>query len=236
MAPTWIPHLKLNYGGQLGAAVPEIWSNTLRFYVLDFEPTRGQLVTAAASCQVPLRNWIAQTQSKITSQASLTYAKLNWVKADGKQRDTDTVIYDMNPVGQGGTTTQQPPFFQTQAVTFRTRVSRGRGHSGRVYPPVTAFNADSGTPYCTAADATAMATAYTTLVQGLREAIGLTWAADGGPIPDLAVFSVGSTTAPVLPALWTPVIGCVVDRVPDVQHRRTNRIPRSEGDLVLLDP
>ena len=236
MAATYLPHLRLSYGGVLGNSVPEQWSNTLRWTVLGQPPSRDQLEAACDAVRSPLAAWFQRSDSGIHVQASLTWAKLNWILETGRQRDTETVQSDFAPPVGGSRQEPAPPYYQTFAVTFRTRVSRGRGHSGRVFPPMVVHLETNGTPYTTAASANAMASSYALLVRQARAAMGLIWQDSGVGVPILAVQSPGSSTAPVRGALQSEIIATVVDRVPDVQHRRTNRVPRSEGNTVLIDP
>lgn len=236
MATSYVPHLRLSFGGTLGDSVQEIWSNTVRFNVIGTPPTREQLETACNALVPVTKAWFQSQSAKIHAEAKLTWIKLNWVGADGKQRDSETVLADVVPPASGQDLTPAPPYYQTFAITLRTRVSRGRGHSGRIFPPMVALNAVSGTPYTTAAAATGMATTFIQFLRDARFAMGEVWQDQGVGLPDPAVFSAGSTTAPVRAPLMNLIISAVVDRVPDVQHRRTNRVPRSEGNTVLLDP
>ena len=235
MVATYIPHMKLAYGGTLGLLTPEEWSNGLRFTVLGNPPNEQQLQSMCDAAVGPLTTWMRSSGASINQAAFLTYAKLNWITATGKQRDQNTILTDITGV-RGGSTLQTPPYYQTAAVTFRTRLRRGRGHTGRVFPPAVSIEnnpADPIGPYMSVAQASAMATAYRNLIVDLRTAFAT--ALGGQPVPDLVVHSVGNTNTGV-PAKAELVIGTVVDRVPDVQHRRTNRIPRAEGNQALLDP
>lgn len=236
MVATYSPHLRLSFGGSLGDSKLDIWTNTLKWHVLGTPPNRELLVEAAAQCVPGISNWFQRPATKISSNAHLEWIKLNWIDADGKQRDTDTVLFDLLAPVSGNDSQFIPPWYQTFAITLRTRVSRGRGHSGRIFPPMVVFNAQAGAPYTSTGIATAMADSFVTMVRDVRTAMGVVWQDEGVGVPDLSVISVGSTTAPVRPALWTPVIAAVCDRVPDVQHRRTNRVPRAEGDTVIIDP
>jgi hypothetical protein len=235
---TWTPHLRMSYGGTLGAPAVEIWTNTVKWKVTGFEPDAALLQAACDAVTPIVSAWIARSGSLINSAALLTWVKLNWIGANGKQRDTNTVQTDLAPGTAGGNSASTPAFSQTQAITLRTRVNRGRGHAGRVYPPVTVFAADgAGSPYLDAGLAGGMATSFTTFLRDARAALAGVFVAafPGSLAPDPAVFSGGSALKGTQP-LWTPIISAVVDRVPDVQHRRTNRIPRAEGATILLDP
>lgn len=237
MAATWVPHLRLAWGGTLGSTTPEIWTNTVKWNLVGgVPPTRDQLVTACDAVEAPLKAWFQGQQTGISNQAVISWAKLNWILADGKQRDQDTVQNDFAPPVRGGVSGSAPPFYQTQAITLRTRVSRGRGHSGRIFPPMVSFAAEDGGPYATSVSVSQQASSFITCLRALRDAMGLSWLDAGPGVPDPAVFSVGSNTGTVRAPLMTPIISAVCDRVPDVQHRRTNRVPRLEGTTTLLDP
>jgi hypothetical protein len=231
---TWTPHLRLTYGGQLGLTGVDTWSNTIRFQMQTLQPSQEQLQAAAAACEAPLSTWMGSSGARINNAAKLNWIKLNWVLADGKQRDQQTIIHDLVTPKSGIATTSNPPWYQTAALTFRTRIKRGRAHSGRLFPPVVAVDIPAQSPYIESAQAVGMATAGKTLLLGLRNAMAQSWQAGGGEIPVPAVFSPGDGAG--RPPLWQPIIGVVVDRVPDVQHRRTKQVPRSETTVQLLDP
>jgi hypothetical protein len=237
MVATWNPHLRLTYGGTLGDAPPtEVWSNTVKWHCQGFEPGRAQLLAGAQAAAVPLAAWFSGSAAKIHRSAHLNFVKLNWVQASGKQRDTDTVLFDISPATNGGSNTQTPPFYQSFAVTLRTSQKRGRAHAGRVFPPMVVLdNPDAGTPYASTTAVGGMATAYVVMLRAVRTALATAFAVPGGGVPDPAVHSAGDSVTGVAP-LWLPITAAVVDRVPDVQHRRTKQIPRSEGLTVLLDP
>lgn len=238
MAKTWVPHVKLQYGGSLGNAGLDQWSNSLRFVTLPaFTPSLADLDAACAAVVGPLSSWIARPGSNISSSAHLDFVKLNWVLATGKQRDNDTVLRDVIPYAAGGVGNNPPPWYQTFAVTFRTRTRRGRGSVGRVFPPLVFHDApafEQG-PYTSLAKADGMTESFATLVRDLRTAMAQAWTGGGSNVPIFSVLSPGDTVAGTAP-ITQEIISLHVDRVPDVQHRRTNRVPRAEGSTVLLDP
>ena len=238
MAKTYVPHMKLQYGGALGLAALDEWSNSLRFLPPPgFAPSDEDLDAACAACVVPLSDWMARADTNISNSAKLDVVKLNWVQANGKQRGQNTILRDVIPSVSGAVGINPPPWFQTFAVTFRTRNRRGPGSVGRVYPPLVFHDAPSFEqgPYTTAAKATAMANSFRTLVIDLRTAIAQAWTGGGSNVPVWSVMSPGDTVRGTQPRA-TEIISVVVDRVPDVQHRRTNRVPRAEGTTVIIDP
>lgn len=238
MAKTWLPHLKVTLGGALGnnnggagdGSSLEIWSCGFRYFSPTLEnapPTVVAMQSASNNMIGKAVTWFAAAASEISSTASLQTLKLVWILNTGKQRDVNTIVQDA-PIGTvGGITGLSPIWEQTYALTFRTRVSRGRGHSGRVYPPLSGPQPLAGTPYCAVADATGMAASMATLLNNWTTDIraGIPSSNDG----TFAVMSAGDTTPPGLDPLATPITGVVCDRVADIQHRRTNRVPRSEG-------
>lgn len=234
----WEPHLKLSWGGNLGVPAMEVWSNTVKWKVTGFEPSRDELESACAAVAPIIGTWLHSADAAINQSAVLSWVKLNWVLATGKQRDAVTVLHELLPSVAGGNSYATPPFYQTAAITLRTRLTRGRAHSGRIFPPMVAFDTASLlTPYASVASVNAQANAFITLLRNVRTALGTAFTAGhpGALTPDPGVFSAGSIEHATAP-LWEPIISAVVDRVPDVQHRRTNRIPRSEGTTVVLDP
>jgi hypothetical protein len=200
-------------------------------------PSRDTLQLACDGLVAPLTAWLQSHDSCISGNASLTWVKLNWVLATGLQRDTNTVQSEIGPFvtgleNQGGT-----PFYLTYAITLRTRLRRGRGHAGRVFPPAVRCTAPNGDPYEPLAKVNTMATKFIELLNAARAVMQAAFILEtpGSLAPDPAVVSPGDTETGAI-ATWEPIISAVVDRVPDVQHRRTRQVPRSEGTTVLLDP
>lgn len=235
---TWTPHLRLSYGGTLGAPVIEEWSNTVRWKVEDLDGPSPAALDAALAALVgtnftsPLRGWISRAASGVHQSAILTWAKLNWVKADGLQRDPVTHFVETSQPGESSSTT--PPFYQTFAITLRTALPRGRAHSGRVFPPMVIHTPTaSGSPYLASANAVGMAQSFATLLEDVRDAMGTAFNSESIPQPDPAVFSPGVAAKGTAPT-WERILSCVVDRVPDVQHRRTHQVPRAEAATVAL--
>lgn len=238
---TWLPHLKLAFGGPLGANIDE-WSCSVRLKcstddggnIPSVEYTDAQIEAALTGLVTPLSAWFAKNSTFIHASATMTYAKLNWIRADGKQRDINTHRRDFAPVNGGGSGTP-PPWFVTAALTMRTNYARGRGHAGRIFPPLISAATGSGTPYFSAADATAMAASWATALNDISKAVQ-TARGTGDVTPVYPV--IGSPATSGGPNAGGPLLlrvtGVVVDRVPDVQHRRTNRVPRAEGTRAAV--
>jgi hypothetical protein len=231
---TWVPHLRLTYGGTIGTSTTETWSNTIRFHLMTFVPTVEQLTAGAAACETPLKAWLNADFARISSTAKLNWIKLNWVLSNGQQRDQQTIVHDLAAPFPGKIVGGSPPWYQTVALTFRTRQKRGRGHAGRIFPPLVTVAIAADQPYISAVDASNMASQGKTLLTGLRSAMATSWQAAGGEIPVPAVFSPGDGAGKN--PLFVPITGVTVDRVPDVQHRRTKQVPRAESGVSLLDP
>lgn len=232
---TWVPHLRLTFGGTIGTTTTETWSNTIRFHMMNTVPSADNLQAAAVALEAPIKTWFTSVGASINGTAKLSWIKLNWVTANGSQRDQQTIIHEFTAVPGGGSVgTQAVPWFQTVALTFRTRLKRGRGHSGRIFPPLVAVSVASDQPYIGAAQANGLASAGRTLLTSVRSTLGTSFAGIGGEIPVPSVFSPGDGASK--PPLFVPIIGVVCDRVPDVQHRRTKQVPRAESTTALLDP
>lgn len=233
---TFLKHIKLQFGGTIGTTSTEIWSCTVRFKgntddsasvpSVDFSPE--QLDTALGLLNAPLQAWMNASDSQLSSNAKLAWAKLNQIEANGKQRDVNTHRIDTGIVS--GSTTRYVPWYQTQALTMRTNISRGRGHSGRIYPPLTLAQPEGGSPYIAEADANRMATSWAAALNGIADAIQTArGVSDATPVYPVIGSPVPTRVGDTGGALLMRVTGVVVDRVPDVQHRRTNAVPRLEG-------
>jgi hypothetical protein len=226
----------MSWGGQLGFVGSESWSNTLRWKTVNQTPDAG-ILQGACDLLVPVvTNWLRSAGAQINQGALLDYVKLNWILDTGLQRDPNTVISEVLPQVGGADASACPPFYQTFALTLRTRLKRGRTHAGRIYPPLVHHApAGAGQPYCSDAAANGMAAAFLTLIRDSRTVLGTALGGGGGSAPDPAVFSPANPAKGYV-AAWAPIIGVGVDKVPDVQHRRTKSIPRNETDLALIDP
>jgi len=230
-----VPHLRLSWGGTLGAPAAEVWTNSLKWANDQSEtPTRDSLVAAAAAAAVPLKTWFGSSDATISPSAKLTWVKLNYIQADGKQRDQETVQFDVTPAKAGGFSAKSALWIQSYAITLRTGLTRGRGHAGRIYPPAVGdpqwFDGDTG--YLSALAAGGMALAFGTAIRDIRNAI------NGVILPvqnayDAVVIS-ASKTGDARPPQSNEIVSVVCDRVPDIQHRRSNRLPRSESTTYVI--
>lgn len=233
---TWLQHIRLSFGGPLGGGMEE-WSNTVRLKhnanragnVGSVGVTGSQLDGGLERLEAPLKAWFSRSESGIHNSAQLTWAKLNLILTTGKQSEAATHYREWTAVG-GGLLGGAPPWYQTAALTMRTDYKRGRAHSGRIFPPLIAYPIAAGGPYISEAQATAMATSWATALDDICAAIvDASW-----PLPNQDLYpviaSAGTAVGPDPggPVLL-PVTGVVVDRVHDVQHRRTNRVPRLES-------
>jgi len=232
---TVVPHIRLSWGGTLGTPDAEIWTNTLKWANdQSTTPTRASLEDAAAAVAVPLTTWFTSTESMISNAAKLRWVKLNFILSNGRQRDTDTVTFDLPTPAQGLTKTANPLWVQSYALTLRTGLSRGRGHAGRIFPPACGDNTmyDIGLGYLNAGSASAMALKFGTCIRDIRDTMNPLLDPVGNAY-DLVIIS-ASQTGDTRPPQSNEVVSVVCDRVPDIQHRRTNRLPRAEGNTVVI--
>lgn len=229
-----VPQLKLTWGGALGVPNLEIWSNGVTFGFVDANaaPSEAEVRAVVDAIAEPLRLWHVGAASGISATASLQWTKAVWLLANGKQRDTNTARHDFpaNTFGQGGSAI----WAQTYAITLRTKLARGRSHSGRIFPPAVGFQPEAKTPYAAAGSVEGMAAGFAQLLMSMQTAIHLVLNPTNDAVPQRvlvpSVSSPGDTVTGVVPLL-EPITGVVVDRVADIQHRRTNRVPRNEGPL-----
>jgi hypothetical protein len=237
-----VPHLRLSWGGSLGTPAAEIWTNTLKWANdQSLAPTRDALVGAVAAAAVPLKTWFSSLNARISPQAKMNWVKLNYIQGNGLQRDTDTVVFDVVPGAPGGAATDQAPWIQSYALTLRTGLSRGRGHAGRIFPPACGNPADysGSTGYVARNIADYMALEFGTCIRDVRNAMNGALGLEQPPFLnegvayDLVVIS-ASKTGDNRPPQSNEVVSVVCDRVPDIQHRRSNRLARAEGNTVVI--
>lgn len=246
MSLVWFPHLRMSFGGHLGTPGVDNWSNTVRFVSqgliddgdLDAAPSRDELEDAVEALWTPLSIWFNNANSSIANCAHLDWVKLNLIKPDGKQRDVNTVLKDDATVAGGSG--QSVPWYQTVALTHRTALARGRAHAGRIYPPAVTAPVETQTPYISANQANGMAKSWANSLFDIMAAIVSPGALGNGRTDwKPAVLAAGNTAPPTGPAtspLWQAITAVVADRVPDVQHRRTRQVPRSEGNPQAFAP
>jgi hypothetical protein len=223
MAPNWTPHIKISFGGTIGNPPLEIWSNSVRFHIPGNAPSEQGLQDIANAAAPYVSAWIGRGASAIRQAVLGTYVKAVWVQANGRQRDANTAQADLVPATSFGTLAAPGIWPQTYCLTFRTAIKRGRAHSGRIYPPYAGNGASAGSPYLAQGDAQGMANSGAVLLTNLRLAVSAT---SVGASP--TVFSPGDTVKGT-PPVYNPITAVVVDRVADIMHSRSNRVPRSES-------
>lgn len=231
---TWVPHVQLSWGGTLGAGTSEVWTNGVKMACPGGAPTQAQLDGLLPTLQSIASNFVSGAvighntgNSHSSTDVHVSWVKANYIEATGLQRDSQTHVLDFPPVSG---LSQPVPFYQTYALTFRTALKRGRSHAGRIFPPCVSIPVVAGTGMASAADATEVATAGMELLNRINVEIGN---AAGAPFGAVAVFSRGLANASIEPILQT-ITAVELDRVPDVQHRRTNRLHRSVVGPILI--
>jgi hypothetical protein len=234
MTKVYTPHLRVSWGGALGVPEVEIWSNTVNFVdSTGTVPTEPEILDIAGGIWTPIRDWFVDSGSIIGPAASLKWLKVVWVLANGHQRDVNTVVHDF-AANVFGTGNQGIPIWeQSYCLTLRTAIARGRSHSGRIYPPLNGGAPEAKTPYMAAGSANVMAANFATCLMAIQA--GITASFDPAVTNFRpSVVSPGDTVRGTGP-LTQPITGVVVDRVADIQHRRTNRVPRLEGTLAVVE-
>lgn len=232
----WIPHVRVSWGGTLGTPPTEIWTNTVRFKLTSIaQPSIAQLQAAADLAAPVIAAWVHDNSAFLCHDAALAWVKVNSIGTNGRQLNTETVESAVGLPVTGYLSSNNVPWYQTQALTLRTQKARGRAHAGRIFPPLVWGNVLAGSTYIDATSATAMATAFARCLFALNDAMSVGIAGGVGELAIASVFSPGSM-AKGTPGLFEPIVSVVCDRVPDVQHRRTNRVARSESPEVALGP
>lgn len=233
--------MKMTFGGDIGTPALEKWTNTLRFWFGGdllgggYEPDRDQLQDMCNQLGGAVHDWMVNASAHINQSAKASWVKLNWIKADGTQRDLNTVVTDFTPVA-GIANTEPPPWYVTQVITLRTAVSRGRAHAGRIYPPLVWAGIDGSSPkgpYISATAAGEIAQAAAAFISSCATRIGDVVDVPADQVAHPIVMSPGSRERGTLP-LANDIIAAVVDRVPDVMHSRTTSVPRLEGATAAI--
>lgn len=235
---TYQPFIRAQWGGTLGDPAQDIWSNSVAFhgggnpFEPGYLPTRAELVEAAPNVFAALASWMGRPQSFISAGATLRYVKLNAILENGKQRDMATV--EFLGTRAGDTISQQHPWQASWALTLRSDTyTRGRGHSGRIYPPMVCAPMDAASPYTTFPAALLMAESFRDCLNGIAAAIGEAVDVPAAEVYHPVINSPGRVAAGQTG--FAPNIDRVVcDRVPDVQRRRVNAVLRSEGAPAMI--
>lgn len=243
---TYLPHVKVSFGGTLGVPPVEEWSNTVRFKIwregMGIEQddptdssailTSGDLDAALEVVAAPLQAWIQRPTSLISSTARLSWVKVHMIGDNGRHMDTLSHRLDFGGYG-GPIGSPQPHWYQTVALTLRTELSRGRSHSGRIFPPMVAAVPEGSTPYISFAQAGGMAASFATCLDEISSALNGLLVMNSHAYPVVA--SPATNTGPNPGgALLQRITGVVTDRVADVQHRRTRQVARSEGERAAV--
>lgn len=245
-------HLKVAWGGSLGNPAVEVWTNSLAVMGTTTDDIAGVaadgqqfLVDNIEALATAIKNWFVLTAQDggaadsvgtgISSSAYLEWVKLNLIDQTGHYELPSTTYFLPAKVAGGaardGSAYYNPPWQQSTAITLRTTISRGRGSKGRVYPPMSGPPPAINSPYSSAAQCLQMANSFKGLIDNINQGLGRGYnraAVHSDRFLNVCVESISPTTGPSAgkPALLTPVIGVEVDRVPDVQRRRVNRVPR----------
>lgn len=237
---TVLPHMRVSWGGTIGVPAVEQWSNAVAFAPDlstpggDEAPSLAELDLMVVSMAAKIRTYFTGPNSYCGAAAKLTWAKTVWVLGNGKQRDTNTSRFDF-PDGLFGPVATNPIWEQTYAITLRSDRIRGRGHAGRIYPPLSGGAPQGKTPYLDQGTVDAMSQGVTALLASLIASTAevLNGGESGPRILFPGIVSAGDTQTGVAP-LFTFITRVVTDRVADIQHRRTNQVPRAEGTTYPL--
>lgn len=247
-APTTpvLPHLRLTWGGDLGSPAADQWVNGLNWRVKGEPPSADELDAITAEVKDSISSWHQYAGLNTSAAARLAWIKAVYVQSSGKQRDQNTAEYDFPANALPAGSAQAIPWHQTYAITLRSANSRGLGSAGRIFPPACGPGPEGLTPYASATFANNVAAAFVSIFTQVRNGMirvlnpGLanngSWdnvELAGAPRSVfLAIVSRKSVTNPT-PRI-TDVTGVVLDRVADVQHRRTAQVPRLEGSTAAL--
>lgn len=224
-----LPHIRLSWGGTLGDAAQDVWSNALNWEIPGGTAASAAELEAIAAAVAPfVKTFVTGMPFDVSPAVAIRWVKAVWVLNTGKQRDQNTAIFDLPAAGRGIGSAKI--WEQTYALTLRTALKRGRGHAGRIFPPISGPQPTGQSPYAALEFATDAAATYAAGIKAMRQAISD--ALEGPRVANLVVVSRGSETNP--DPLLTTVTGVVMDRVADIQHRRVNRVARAEGALASI--
>lgn len=232
-AITWEPHCQIQFGGTMGVANKEVWTCGLRWVLVNpaAEPTQAQLTAALDPLIADIGAWFTAglpNSSFIAHDAQLVYVKFNMIESTGLQRAGDTVQAQVAGPANGPTG-QQVPWFQTYALTLRTGLTRGRAHSGRIFPPLVCMQPEAGSPYASDSNVAGYISAAANMITNINTHVE----ALPGLLGHIGIMSPGNTAKGTTPTHQL-VTHVTADRVADVQHRRTDRVPRLESETVVI--
>jgi hypothetical protein len=209
-------HWLFTFGGSLAGR--DEWTCGIRMSIDDgFLPKPEAVAEDAAleSFATPLRNWFGSTALRLSSQASLTFAKLNEIRPDGRYADQTTTHRLDFTEPTYGSLGRSVPLDMAAAVTWITSAARGQASKGRIYLP------------CPGWDLTSAGTFSTENVQGALNSTGTFLAAlqpsaaTGGLRP--AVISPGTVSSSEGAGRF--IRGMRIGDVPDRQRRRREGTP-----------
>jgi hypothetical protein len=225
------PHIRASWGGVLGNPGVEVWTNSVNLMGLTGGATAGATGAGLASqlpaLQAIVTGWFQAKDtdgrgiSAISATARLSWVKFNRIGADGKYLDNPNTL-EFAPVTGGGQYSATAPlpgiiWQQSSVISLLTGQPRGRGSHGRIYPP--ACGLPVGDDGYMAADLTLKMQANAVRLIGDLNKINNQ--AGSGALFNVCVVSAESKGRP---AKNTPVTRLHVDRIPDVQRRRVNRL------------
>lgn len=225
-----VPHVRLTWGGTLGGGAQDIWSNGLAFRVSNgLAPTAAELQAFAQATAPNLGDLVSASVFQTSPAVTMRWVKAVWILNTGKQRDSETAIYDLPvpAVGAGDSRIWE----QSYCVTLRTNVKRGRGHAGRIYPPINGPSPEGNGPYAALAFVNNAAQAYAAAFRACEVQLSDVMN-DPNRTGFLVIHSRGTQENPI--PIVTDVQSCVMDRVADIQHRRVNRVLRAEGNTYPI--
>lgn len=213
------PHIVLQWGGRLGDAGTEIWSNSMRFVTNGTDVDSLQSLAAEWSSELIPAISTLMLQGGYSTSSYLNFIKANAVGPDGKQPPGPTnAWFSPTDFPEVRGATNNGYFQDAMVVSFTTDVVRGLASKGRVYVP-------GGAPQTTGMDG-GTGLMSTTFTEAIRDA----WAAflidlDDNPGPDFADLRAAVVSKQGDPETnWHTITGVRVGRVMDTQRRRRNAL------------
>ena len=221
-------HIHCQWGGTLPGG--EIWSNSLRMGGTQTGanselPTHGELEDwCHGAAKDAVSAFHGDFGAKVSSQAKLTYLKMNVVGLDGRYTDLNTIEHIYSPVVPGSSNANIHPNQVTLCVSLTTDFSRGYAHRGRFYLPMPCHLVDPVSGLISVPDALQVATAAGTFIEALADEPGF----DVGPLNmKVLVMSQRAT------GVTNPVTGVDVGRALDTQRRRRTELPEDYQHVVV---
>lgn len=211
----YAPHDKFVMGGLLtGGPATEIWACSINGTLLK----SGTIVQAdydawLTDVAAGLMTWYAASTSRMRSDSTLTYAKLNAIGPDGKYAHPTTPHTKLLTSTAGGVGPVLPDFV-TLAWSWKDTSHVGPASNGRIYPPNSLATYATGSTTVTSGELTAQVTA----AKNLLNAISQTYTGGLEFVPGL-FSSKGAATGAILQIR--------VGNVLDVQRRRKNKFPET---------